>query len=480
MDDTSSSSSRSTSPRPTLSSSRHTTPDQIFEYPSSPQGVSGISPPHPLDASNIEVPLQQVATLIQAEGGPLGIFLTWLYDSRRNSDQAIAAEREKLVEYQKSEAIVQQSLRDARDLAQTRLDEERARADRNERERDATRAETAQLARTVHTIESQLADVIAETNEIQGQLDEGARQLADAERQCSKKEELLYATLHLLARTENEKNAISERLDAELRQRETAERDLAERRQSSDRQLTDLSTLRDRLNEEQSQRTTAEDQLHGQTDELARLRNELDEEKNRHSELELELDLVRGEAVEMDTLRSETNRLLENNQILANEAIELRRERHVLKRQIHGLQEQHGATANEIESVNEALRKERTTTTGLRSTISNLERYWNERNNEVQQLRAECEANAALRRERSAIGRENDTLQARCTVLDAKVAELKAAIDQVNNVRAKLPRHLGVIKYRGSRRKLAVVQSGPVIIHEAYSMSRVQPRGWIG
>jgi predicted nuclease with TOPRIM domain len=64
----------------------------------------------------------------------------------------------------------------------------------------------------------------------------------------------------------------------------------------------------------------------------------------------------------------------------------------------------------------------------------------------IKKHHARCEAlreeNTRLQHEKNALEEGKQTLQARCTALDTELAEVKAILDHINNVRVKLPRCL--------------------------------------
>ncbi|KAL4934917.1 hypothetical protein BDV06DRAFT_144382 [Aspergillus oleicola] len=144
--------SRSTSPRPTPSSS----------FSSNAQDST---PPRLMDRSS-NVLLSQLVSLLTA------------------GDTLVCPLLETLLEYHRNSETTQRVLREERDESQRVLEEQRVRADTSERERNAAREQLQNLSR-------ELEAALATNNATQQQLHERGERLADAESLVGRKQAAL-------------------------------------------------------------------------------------------------------------------------------------------------------------------------------------------------------------------------------------------------------------------------------------------------
>jgi chromosome segregation ATPase len=327
---------------------------------------------------------------------------------------------ETLLEYHRNGEITQRELREERDEAQRVLEEQRVRADTSERERDAAGEQLQDLSR-------QLEDTLVTNDATQQQLHERGERLADAESLVARKQAALdeiyeHCTQLRNGKTwiQNEKDLIQAQLDEKQDRVRALEEDLAESQRISGRQSAELQRLRDMLDTEKLRRETAEEQLSG--------------------------------------TRNEISRLQANNDRLKTDVAESRRRCSDLDRQVRDFEEQNLVTSGEVNRLNEVLRGQQTEATTLRTTVTNVKRERDELHDQLQKHHARCEAlreeNTRLQHEKNSLEEGKQTLQARCTALDTELAEVKAILGHINNARAKLPRCLGTIRYKGKPRRM--------------------------
>jgi chromosome segregation ATPase len=327
---------------------------------------------------------------------------------------------ETLLEYHRKGETTQRKLREERDEAQRVLEEQRVRADTSERERDAAREQLQDLSR-------QLEDALATNDATQQQLHERGERLADAESLVARKQAALdeiYEHCTQLrnrnTRIQGEKDLIQAQLDEKQDRVRALEEDLAESRRISGRQSAELQRLRSVLDTEKLRRKTAEEQL--------------------------------------SETRDEINKLQANNDRLKTDVAGLRRRCSDLDRQARGFEEQNLVTSGEVKRLNEVLRGERTEATTLPTTVSNVERERDKLYDELRKHHVRCEAlreeNTRLQHEKNVLEEGKQTLQARCTAAETELAEVKAILDRINGARAKLPRCLGTIRYKGKPRRM--------------------------
>ncbi|KAL4744075.1 hypothetical protein BDV11DRAFT_165766 [Aspergillus similis] len=410
----------------------------------------------------------------------------------------------RLAEQRRDHERIQAELQRQRDSAQSDLEKEQALTTGYREELEAKITEKKRLTKTVETLQKQLDEAKVERAKMEDQLAMKAAQLSDAAKEYAMKE-IWNSVMGPLARIENENSEIRDQLREINQQLEGTNALIAEERANSDRNLSELTSARDKLAEEQAQRAAVERRLSEQDDRVTLLSNSIKSLEARELQLDFELAQARMEAGKVNPLRSANEKLEARCEMLKTEVSDLNNIRHhheyelerlgqhykdelkgleqlhedEIKRleqyyrdEIKGLEQLHEDEIKRLEQYYrdeiKGLEQQQRTMSGeikrladevqekqkLQSTVSNLEQERDGLNNQLQTLQAKhanlTNAHEAARHAEIRMRWRMVAQRARCRLLNAEVAELKSS--RQPNAKAK-PR-LVLIKHRDSPAKL--------------------------
>jgi chromosome segregation ATPase len=359
------------------------------------------------------------------------------------TDRMEQIEKLRLAEQRREHEMIQAELRKQKDSALSDLNKAQALTNKYREELDAKVTEEERLTEKVKALEKQLGET--------------ATQLSDATKENAAKEKIWNSVLGSLARLENENNEIREQLKELKQQLERTYASIAEERANSDRNLSELTSVRDKLAEEQLQRAAVERRLNEQDYRVTLLSNRIINLKTRKLQLRFELNQARMEAEQVNPLRSANEELEARCETLTREVSDLNDIRHHHEDEIRRVEQQQDTMSLAIDRLSSEVTKEQMRRTQLQSTVSDLEQERHGLNNQLQQLRADygnltdalTNAHAAARHAEIRMRWLIFAHRARCRLLKAEIAELKSS--RLSPAKAKS--RLALVKYKDSPAK---------------------------
>ncbi|KAL5333113.1 hypothetical protein BJX70DRAFT_403875 [Aspergillus crustosus] len=332
------------------------------------------------------------------------------------------------------------------------LNAERSRSNRMENQLSVADDRNFTTEQTLRAISGLLARTEEENQETREQLRLRSQELNEANSSIVAAREHCAESLERLQQQLNDANSsivaarehCAESLERLQQQLNEANSSIATERETSARRLEELRQQR-------SERIALDGQLQERTAQLTTISNQLQEQMTRISELQQRL----NQAIQFeDEMRIRNAELEARCTALREEVSELANAR----RTINQLWERQHAMDGEVRQLRAELGDEQTQRAELQSTVTAQSQEINELTEKLQELRSKLldvnNANATLRRAKAMLVWWNFALRVRQRALRLELAELKTTISQMTGVKAKIPRYLGIARYKDSSAKM--------------------------